>query len=76
MTTTVANLVLDHLEWLGPDGRSDAETMDAWRTSCPRLSVWEEATDDDYVSVLGAFVGVTVAGSEFLRLRRGSARSA
>ena len=36
-------LVLDLLAWIGADGRAYAEVMEAWRTSCPRLPVWEEA---------------------------------
>jgi hypothetical protein len=36
-------LVLDLLEWIGPDARPYAEVLEAWRTSCPRLPVWEEA---------------------------------
>ena len=40
------SLILDLLEWIShrPE-RTYAETMDAWRTSCPRLPVWEEAND-------------------------------
>jgi hypothetical protein len=38
-------LVLDLLEWVAREPRSYAEVMDAWRTSCPRLAVWEEAVD-------------------------------
>jgi D-3-phosphoglycerate dehydrogenase len=37
-------LVLDLLEWIGGSPRPYAEVLDAWRTSCPRLPVWEEAT--------------------------------
>jgi len=40
---TVDALVLDLLEWIGPVPRPYAEVIDAWRTSCPRLPVWEEA---------------------------------
>jgi hypothetical protein len=36
-------LVLDLLAWIGRDERPDAEVMEAWRTSCPHLPVWEEA---------------------------------
>lgn len=36
-------LVLDLLEWIGADARPYAEALEAWRTSCPRLPVWEEA---------------------------------
>lgn len=43
MTDTVDTLVQDLLEWVGT-GRPYAEVMDAWKTSCPRLPVWEEAT--------------------------------
>lgn len=39
----VDGLVLDLVAWIGPDGRSYADVMEAWRTSCPRLPVWEEA---------------------------------
>jgi len=40
---TVEPLILDLLEWLAREERSYADTMEAWRTSCPRLPVWEEA---------------------------------
>ena len=43
MPDTVESLILDLLEWIGPAGRPYDEVMDAWRTSCPRLPVWEEA---------------------------------
>ena len=45
MIGAVDALILDLLEWVGNGERSYAEVMDAWRTSCPRLPVWEEATD-------------------------------
>jgi hypothetical protein len=45
MNDTVENLILDLLEWLGRKERTYPETMDAWRTSCPRLPVWEDAND-------------------------------
>ena len=40
----VDSLILDLLEWVGPDPRSYAEVMEAWRTSCPRLPVWRRPT--------------------------------
>ena len=43
--TVVETLILDLLEWVARGERSYEETMDAWRTSCPRLPVWEEAND-------------------------------
>jgi D-3-phosphoglycerate dehydrogenase len=42
-TDPVESLVLDLLDWIGPDGRPYVEALEAWRTSCPRLPVWEEA---------------------------------
>ena len=43
--TTIDPLILDMLEWLAPAPRPYAEVMEAWRTSCPRLTVWEDAVD-------------------------------
>ena len=45
MIGAVDALILDLLEWVASGERSHAEVMDTWRTSCPRLSVWEDATD-------------------------------
>ncbi|MBA2961664.1 MULTISPECIES: hypothetical protein [Ramlibacter] len=42
MNDTLEPLVADLVEWVGK-GRPYAEVMDAWKTSCPRLPVWEEA---------------------------------
>jgi hypothetical protein len=41
----VESLILDLLEWLASGERSYNEVMDAWRTSCPKLPVWEDAND-------------------------------
>jgi len=39
----VEALILDLLESLAVRDRSYEEVMDAWRTSCPKLPIWEEA---------------------------------
>lgn len=74
VTLTVEVLVLDLLEWLARRDRSYEETMDAWRTSCPRLPVWEDATDGGFVSVEHtngrSVVRVTPAGLAFLKKSR------
>lgn len=49
MADPVEALVLDLLEWIGPRPRPYAEVMEAWRTSCPRLPVWEEVNARGYV---------------------------
>jgi hypothetical protein len=38
------NLLLQFLAWVAARPRGYAETMAAWRTYCPRLQVWEDAT--------------------------------
>ena len=43
--TVVESLILDLLEWVAKRDRTYEEVMEAWRTSCPRLPVWEEAND-------------------------------
>jgi hypothetical protein len=44
-------LILDLIEWAASRDRTYEETMDAWRTSCPRLPVWEDATDRGLIQV-------------------------
>jgi D-3-phosphoglycerate dehydrogenase len=64
-------LVRNLLEWIGPRSRPYREVIEAWRTSCPRLPVWEEANERGFVKRHHepgrvASVSVTVAGREFL----------
>jgi CTP-dependent riboflavin kinase len=67
---TLDSLVLDLLEWIAKEPRSYRQTMEAWRTSCPRLAVWEEALDRGFVvrerAADGTRVAVTEKGSAFL----------
>jgi hypothetical protein len=48
--TVVEALILDLLEWLSARERSYEEVLDAWRTSCPKLPVWEDANDRGLVT--------------------------
>jgi hypothetical protein len=50
MTDVLTPLILDLLEWIAARPRTYSEVMDAWRTSCPRLAVWEEANDCGFVA--------------------------
>lgn len=45
MTTTLQPLILDLVRSLAAGPRPYDDVMDAWRTSCPRLTVWEDAVD-------------------------------
>jgi len=50
-TDASAGLMMQFLDWVGSQPRTYAETMDAWRTSCPRISVWEDASLDGLVAL-------------------------
>lgn len=67
MHNPAALLTLQFLAWIAERPRTYAETMEAWRTSCPRLSVWEDANLDGLVRLEGGesrqtLVGLTPAG--------------
>ena len=72
MSDPVDALILDLLEWIGPAPRPDTEVLDAWRTSCPRLPVWEEAAARGFVEQRfepgrGSYLTVSARGAEHLR---------
>jgi hypothetical protein len=56
------------LEWIGNEPRNYTETMEAWRTSCPRLTIFEDALSEGLLervpgdSMKNAQLGVTEAG--------------
>jgi hypothetical protein len=56
------------LEWIAVRPRDYAEVMEAWRTSCPRLSIWEDACLDGLIKYEGGTGKVTLsdAGKAFL----------
>ena len=71
MPETVDSLVLDLLAWMGPEARPYAEVMEAWRTSCPRLPVWEAATELGFVKrSKRSMVSVSAAGAAHLATHR------
>jgi hypothetical protein len=43
MPEPVSLLMIEFLRWVADRQRSYADAMDAWRSSCPRLTVWEDA---------------------------------
>ena len=71
MSDPVDALILDLLEWIGSKPRPYLEVIEAWRTSCPRLPVWEEANargfiEQQYHEGVGAVVSVSPSGRECL----------
>lgn len=51
VTTAVSlrPLTRDLLAWIARQPRSYAEAMDAWRSSCPRFTIWEDAIADGLI---------------------------
>jgi hypothetical protein len=45
MSATIDPLVMDLVAFVAKEPRPYDEVIDAWRTSCPRLTVWEDAID-------------------------------
>jgi hypothetical protein len=74
MADVVESLILDLLEFVAARERTYGEVMDAWRTSCPRLPVWEDASDRGLIVTEHldgrSVVRVTQAGLELLGQHR------
>lgn len=73
-TPVIHALMLDMVEWLAPAPRPYAEVIEAWRTSCPRLTVWEDATEEGVIETRrtaegGLVVAATEKGLAMLRAR-------
>jgi len=68
MSDVLDPLVRDLVEWVAKEPRKHSEVIDAWRTSCPRLTVWEDAVDRGLLMRKSeGRVVVTEAGRRFLR---------
>jgi hypothetical protein len=68
----VSSSTLELLHWIGREPRSYSETMDAWTTHCPRLTVWEDALVAGLVEVRrddGAESQVVLTGAGTSALR-------
>lgn len=66
------SLLLDLVEWIAVKPRPYDEVMEAWRSSCPRLTIWEDALDQGLLrreadKAVGTLVMVTESGEDFLR---------
>ena len=72
MTEAADPLVLDFVEWIAREPRAYSEVVSTWKTSCPRLTIWEDAADHGYVARetiagFGLVVTVTEHGERLLR---------
>jgi hypothetical protein len=72
VSCTADPLVLDFVEWVAREPRAYAEVISTWKTSCPRLTIWEDASERGYVARetiagLGLVIAVTEGGEKLLR---------
>ena len=59
-------ITIQLLEWISERPRTYLETIDAWKSSCPRLTIWEDALADGLVCVRGRSVLLTPAGVQLV----------
>lgn len=72
MPQVLRPLILDLVAFVAERPRPCAEVLEAWRTSCPRLTVWEDAVDAGLVVLRDGVVSATPAGDAALLSRRRS----
>lgn len=65
MSETPDALICDLVEWLAAAPGARAEVVDAWRSSCPRLTVIEDAVDGGWIT--------RAPGATFIPTRAGAA---
>lgn len=70
MAEHIEPLVIDLVAWCAVRRRGYDEVLDAWRTGCPRLTVWEEAVARGLLVTQadadGLTVNVTRAGRDLV----------
>jgi hypothetical protein len=57
MAEVVSLLTIEFLTWISSRRRTYAEAMEAWRSTCPRQTVWEDA-------LLGGLIQIESGGKE------------
>jgi D-3-phosphoglycerate dehydrogenase len=70
--SVIESLILDLLEWVINGERTYDEVIDVWRTSCPKLQVWEDANDRSLVAseIVNGRCIVKVTASGYALLER------
>jgi hypothetical protein len=69
-SAAVAALTLQFLGFVA-DGRTYGETMEAWRSACPRMPIWEDAVRDGLVRIEN---GGAMKSARIVLTSRGRAR--
>jgi hypothetical protein len=70
-------IMIQFLEWVADRPRTREDVMEAWRSSCPRFTVWEDARADGLILQCGGAAGehrveLTARGRD--TLKRAAAR--
>lgn len=76
MSYSPSLITIQFLAWVADRPRNYAQCMDAWRSTCPRLSVWEDAIIDELVHIendANRSVGLTRRGRAVLEQAKISA---
>jgi hypothetical protein len=47
-------LTVQLLTWIATQPRTYGDVMEAWRTTCPRMPIWEDAISGGLIEVKGA----------------------
>ena len=69
MSEPASLIMLQFLAWVADRPRNYTQTMEAWHSTCPRLSVWEDAIIDGLVRIDndgGRAVRLTPRGADVL----------
>ena len=64
-------LLRELLAWVAAAPRTYAETIEAWRSNCPRHAVLDDAFTDGLISVVGKSVVLTDVGRQYHAARHG-----
>jgi hypothetical protein len=75
MSDSPSLIMIQFLSWVADRPRTYAQTMEAWRTSCPRLSVWEDAVIEDLVRIDGGHRAVSLTPRGHAVLRKSAGQS-
>jgi hypothetical protein len=59
---------LELVDWVARRPRTYAEAVEAWRSHCPRLTVWEDAVIDGLIRIERSMVVLTPLGRAALEL--------
>lgn len=51
MSQPVDLLMLEFLDWISSRRRTYTEAMNAWQSTCPRHTIWEDAMIDGYIQL-------------------------